>query len=65
MQKNRIQFIDKIKIFIKAGNGGNGCVSFSRTRKAPKGGPDGGNGGNGADIIFIAKASMKDPHLLN
>jgi|TARA_B110000263_G_C15311092_1_gene513299 hypothetical protein len=47
----------KINIFIKAGKGGNGKVSFKRERKVPRGGPDGGTGGKGGDILikFVAK----------
>lgn len=45
-------FIDKIKIYVKAGNGGNGIVSFRREKYVAKGGPDGGDGGNGGDVIF-------------
>ncbi|MBQ3901300.1 MAG: GTPase ObgE [Clostridia bacterium] len=45
-------FIDKIKIFVKAGDGGNGAVSFRREKYVAKGGPDGGDGGNGGNIIF-------------
>jgi len=47
-------FIDKVKINIKAGNGGNGAVSFRREKGIPLGGPDGGAGGMGGDIIFSA-----------
>ncbi len=47
-------FVDKVKIWVKAGNGGNGCCSFRREMYVPKGGPDGGNGGPGGDIIFVA-----------
>lgn len=47
-------FIDKVKIYIKAGNGGNGCVSFRREKYVSHGGPDGGDGGNGGDVIFVA-----------
>ena len=46
-----MQFIDEARIHIKAGNGGNGCVSFLRTKYNPNGGPDGGNGGRGGDVI--------------
>ena len=45
-------FIDKAKIFIKAGNGGDGCTSFYTEKYVPDGGPDGGDGGRGGDIIF-------------
>ncbi len=45
-------FIDKIKIFVKAGSGGNGVVSFRREKYVAKGGPDGGDGGNGGNVIF-------------
>ncbi len=45
-------FIDSIKIYVKAGNGGNGAVSFRREKYVAAGGPDGGDGGNGGDVIF-------------
>lgn len=45
-------FLDKVNILIKAGNGGNGCVSFRREKYIAAGGPDGGDGGRGGDIIF-------------
>ncbi len=44
--------IDYVKIYIKAGNGGNGCVSFRREKYVAKGGPDGGDGGRGGDVVF-------------
>ena len=47
-------FLDKVKITIKAGNGGKGCVSFYRSKLTINGGPDGGDGGAGGNIIFRA-----------
>jgi GTPase len=47
-------FIDKAKIFLKAGNGGNGCVSFRREKYIPRGGPNGGDGGDGGNIYIKA-----------
>lgn len=53
-----MKFIDTAKIFLQAGNGGNGCVSFRREKYVPKGGPDGGDGGNGGNIIIQADGSI-------
>lgn len=47
-------FIDKAKISVKAGDGGDGAISFRREKYVASGGPDGGNGGKGGDIYFIA-----------
>ncbi|MFA7573167.1 MAG: GTPase ObgE [Lutispora sp.] len=52
-------FIDKVKIYIKAGDGGDGKISFRREKYIPNGGPDGGDGGNGGSVIFIADSSMR------
>ena len=46
-------FVDIVKIYIKAGNGGNGAVSFHREKYVNAGGPDGGDGGKGSDLSLI------------
>lgn len=51
-------FVDIVKISIKAGDGGNGAVSFHREKYVNAGGPDGGNGGKGGDIVFLADDSL-------
>lgn len=51
-------FVDKARIVVKAGNGGNGCVSFHREKYVQYGGPNGGDGGRGGDIVFLADDSM-------
>lgn len=53
-----MQFIDEVKVFVRAGNGGNGCISFRREKYVPKGGPDGGNGGNGGSVIIRADKQL-------
>jgi GTP-binding protein len=51
-------FIDRAQIWVKAGDGGHGCVSFRRERFIPKGGPDGGDGGNGGNVFFQAVENL-------
>ena len=52
------KFFDDVKVYMQAGNGGNGCCSFRRVKYIPKGVPDGGNGGNGGDITLVAKNNL-------
>jgi GTP-binding protein len=51
-------FIDEAKFFVKAGDGGNGCISFHREKFVPKGGPNGGDGGRGGNIIIRATSAL-------
>ena len=51
-------FVDVVNITAKAGDGGNGCVSFHREKYVMAGGPDGGDGGRGGDVIFSATDRM-------
>lgn len=53
-----MDFIDESKIYVQAGNGGNGCCSFRREKYVPKGGPDGGDGGKGGDVIVRASSRV-------
>ncbi len=53
MGMRKHMFMDYVKLALKAGNGGNGCVSFRREKYVARGGPDGGDGGKGGDIVFV------------
>ena len=63
-------FVDQVTVTLKAGRGGDGCVSFRREARVPKGGPDGGHGGDGGSVVFFADENISSlawfrfhPHL--
>src|SRR5213080_4390468 len=49
-----MKFLDEAKVYIRSGDGGNGCVAFRREKYIEFGGPDGGNGGRGGDVVIEA-----------
>ena len=51
---------DQVSLTLVSGSGGSGCLSFHRTRKQPRGGPDGGDGGKGGDILFHSSSEVKN-----
>jgi GTP-binding protein len=53
-----MRFVDEAEIYIKAGDGGTGCVSFRRAKYVERGGPDGGDGGKGGDVIVVVDPQM-------
>ncbi len=53
-----MQFVDKARIVIKAGNGGDGCAAFHREKYVARGGPSGGDGGRGGDVVFVADGRL-------
>ena len=52
--------IDKVRVSVTGGKGGDGKVSFLHEKYRPKGGPDGGNGGNGGNVFFQGTAKLND-----
>src|SRR5258705_13170131 len=56
-----MKFLDEAKVYIRSGDGGNGCVAFRREKYIEFGGPSGGNGGRGGDVVIEAGDGLKTP----
>src|SRR5258705_10256068 len=54
-----MKFLDEAKVYVRSGDGGNGCVAFRREKFIEHGGPSGGNGGRGGDVVVEAVGSLK------
>ncbi len=57
---NHLRMQDRARIHVKAGAGGDGCLSFRREAHVPRGGPDGGDGGRGGDVVLVCNESLRD-----
>ena len=53
-----MKFIDEAKIYVEAGKGGDGCLSFRREKFIPFGGPDGGDGGDGGSVYLMTNSNL-------
>src|SRR4030081_1213463 len=60
MSHSVFHFVDRVELYVKGGDGGNGCLSFRREAYVPKGGPDGGDGGRGGDVVLVCDPSLRD-----
>lgn len=60
-----MKFIDRAKIFVESGGGGNGCMSFRREKYVPRGGPDGGDGGDGGSVYLLGSRGLQTLYDLN